>query len=374
MLKKRTVSAACDLNAICESILEYLQEIQDFTPGEYYGAFWSEKAYHGPLLDWNAGGAHHHRGAGSAALALWQTGKQRNNSSLCRKAELAFDWIAARQHQRGGWYEIQNNEKPSDWEKTGLEELSTISTSFAVRGLALAILEGLPPKKSYMDCLLNAGHWFLGIEAPPLSGAYPHHERSPYDTLNGTLHAVEALILIYQALSKVYNRTLNIFLTGAMRGMKHILPQQWENGCFPYRDIGDSTINYTALVVWLMLNTLDHLPEYIYGKASFPARSEFEKSISSACKFLENCVAQDGSLIWEENETSSAKYNVWTYAITYSVLERMGRPTAQLLLDKLLDMRTPDGLLPMRDRGETITRCAFMQADMLLFLIPFTNL
>jgi len=28
----------------------------------------------------------------------------------------------------------------------------------------------------------------------------------------------------------------------------------------------------------------------------------------------------------------------------------------------------------MRDRGEEITECAFMQADMLLFLLPFSGL
>jgi hypothetical protein len=37
-------------------------------------------------------------------------------------------------------------------------------------------------------------------------------------------------------------------------------------------------------------------------------------------------------------------------------------------------MQTASGLLPMRDVGEEITECAYMQADMLLFLLPFSNL
>ena len=40
----------------------------------------------------------------------------------------------------------------------------------------------------------------------------------------------------------------------------------------------------------------------------------------------------------------------------------------------LASRRTASGLLPMRDQGEEITECAFMQADMLLFLLPFSAL
>ena len=59
------------INKVCKKITDYLLSVQDFSPGEYYGSFWSEKAYHGPLLDYNAGGAHHHR---AAAARLWHYG------------------------------------------------------------------------------------------------------------------------------------------------------------------------------------------------------------------------------------------------------------------------------------------------------------
>ena len=64
-----------ELEAVCSDIIEYLLRCQDFHPGEYYGSFWSEKAYHGPLLDYHGGGAHHNRGAGTGGLALWLSGK-----------------------------------------------------------------------------------------------------------------------------------------------------------------------------------------------------------------------------------------------------------------------------------------------------------
>ena len=38
-----------NITAVCETILDYLVGCQDFTAGEYYGSFWSEKGYHGPL-------------------------------------------------------------------------------------------------------------------------------------------------------------------------------------------------------------------------------------------------------------------------------------------------------------------------------------
>ena len=162
------------IDEVCECILDYLLRSQDFTPGEYYGSFWSEKGYHGPLLDYHAGGAHHNRGAASAALGLWLIGKKRDDADLMRRAELAFDWLVARQRPSGGYHEIQNNEKPADWELTGLEECSTIALGFVARALGTALLNGLPPKKLYCDCLERAGHWQLSIEWPPGSGIFPH--------------------------------------------------------------------------------------------------------------------------------------------------------------------------------------------------------
>ncbi|MBU0713881.1 MAG: hypothetical protein KJ964_00825 [Verrucomicrobia bacterium] len=374
------------IKSICEDITQYLLKVQDFRPGEYYGSFWSEKAYHGPLLDYHAGGSHHNRGAGSAALGLWLVGKQNNDSDLTRRAETAFDWLAARQHRRGGYFEIQNNEKPSDWEHTGLEELSTIETAFVVHGLGMALLQGLPPKKNYLDCLKKAGLWFLSIELPPGSGVFPHHERSPYDTLNATFHSVESLALIYWTLKEIYNNRIGIFLQGACRGIRHTLPLQWKNGCYPYGAHGDSnikyedsTINYTSLVLWCLLNTLDVLPASF--RSQIPAWRGFERKIAAGAKkagsFLCNCVDRNGALLWEKNETSTAKYNIWTYAITFNVLMRTGGSgniaTAKRILRFLANKRTSSGLLPMRDRGEEITECAYMQSDILLFFQPFIN-
>lgn len=360
----------CAANSICESIVKYVSDNQEFSPGEYYGSFWSEKAYHGPLLDWHGGGSHHHRGAGSAALLLWETGKKNNDDGMMRNAEAAFDWLVARQHERGGWFEIQNNEKPSDWEGTGLDEVSTISSAFVIHGLGRAILQGLPSKKIYMDCLEKAGHWFLSIEWPAGSGIFPHHERSPYDTLNATAHSVESLALIFQCLSQIYKKRSAIFLEGARRGFAHALPLQWENGCYPYRRNQGSTINYTALVLWCFLNALEVLSEK--PRIGWPEQKAVKKHFDKAASFLLSCIDKKGALKWEDNETSTAKHNVWTYAIAANTLNRIGGKAnnegVRKILKYLAKMKTQSGLPPMRDEGEEITECLFMQADTGLFL------
>lgn len=381
-----------DLASVCDDVFAYLLRCQDFKAGEYYGSFWSEKAYHGPLLNYHAGGSHHHRTAGSAALALWLLGRKQEDVEIKHRAELAFDWLAARQRPSGGYLEIQNNEKPSDWEFTGLEESSTIVAGFVAHGLGHALLLGLPPKKLYADCLQRVGHWQLSMEWPAGSGVFPHHERSPHDTLNANLHAAETLLAAYVACEKVYRRRLQIFYQGARRAVLNTLKQQWDNGCFPYRSSGGVTINYTSLVLWCLLNCLDllHEParpavgrelilegEGARGLARFAPVDTLHRAFGRATSFLCDCVDPQGNLLWEKNETSTAKYNLWTYAITYNVLRRTGgarnEETAQRLLGALLAKRTASGLLPMRDRGEEITECAFMQADMLLFLLPFAG-
>lgn len=382
-----------EIRSVCESVLAYLLRVQDFKAGEYHGSFWSEKAYHGPLLDYHAGGSHHHRSAGSAALALWLIGQKRNDADLKRRAEAAFDWLAARQRPSGGYLEIQNNEKPSDWERTGLEECSTIETAFVARGLGHALLLGLPPKKLYSDCLQRAGLWQLGIEWPPGSGVFPHHERSPHDTLNANLHAAETLMAAFKTSEIVFQRPVNIFQQGARRGVLHTLTQQAENGSFPYRSTGGSTINYTSLVLWCLLNIHDLLRDPMQpgaGRdlqldaaaarriAAFAPPDALRKAFDAATGFLRGCVDADGGLLWEKNETSTARHNLWTYVITYNVLRRIGgernTEAASRLLKAILGKRTKSGLLPMRDRGEEITECAYMQADMLLFLLPFSRL
>ncbi len=364
---------AAGLDAVCIAIADYLKRAQDFTPGDYYGSFWSEKAYHGPRLDYHAGGSHHHRGAGSGGLALWLEGRRRGNPDLLRRAELAFDWLAARQRPGGGYFEIQNNEKPSDWEHTGLEECSTIALAFAAHGLGEALAGGLPPKTSYRDCLLKAGHWLLAAERPAGSGRFPHHDRSPYDCLNANLHAAESLALIHAVLRTVYGRPLDIFYQGARRAVAHTLALQAPDGSFPYRAEGGVTINYTALVLWCLLNILERLPAE--RRADFGPPARLRRALGRAAAFLRVAVGPEGRPRWDRFETSSARHNLWTYAVTANVLQRLGGrrnlEAAGRLLKAMLRMRTPSGLLPMQDRGEPVTECAFMQADLFLFLDPF---
>ena len=364
-----------ELGKVCVRTDEYLMGARETTPGTYYGSVWSEKGYHGPLLDYHAGGSHHHRGAGSAGFAFWRMSEFLGCAAHRRAGEDAFDWLVARQASRGGFSEIQNNECPSDWEYTGLEELSTIATGFVVHGLGHALLSGLPPKATYMNCLLGAGHWQLSLEWPAGSGVFPHHERSPYNTLNANLHAAETLAVAFAALSEVYGRRLNIFLQGARRAVTRTLTHQWDDGCFPYRDHGGVTINYTSLVLWCLLNVLDVLPPSCSPLVAPPddVRSAFDR----ACAFLRGCVTESGALDWEGNETSTAKHNMWTSVITANVLLRVGGDPnvecAERIFRHALSLRTERGLLPMRDRGEAITECAFMQADMLLFMLPFAR-
>jgi len=364
-----------EIRGICEAVLGYLMECQDTTPGEFYGSFWSEKAYHAPVLDYHAGGSHHNRTAGSAGLALWLVGKARGDAEMMRRAEMAFDWLAARQRPNGGYHEIQHHEQPSDWEHTGLEECCTIPLGFAIHGLGNALLTGLPPKKLYADCLQKAGHWQLGLEWPPGSGIFPHHDRSPYDTLNANTHAAETLATVYTAMHQVYGRRLNIFHRGARRAVGHTLPLQWPNGCFPYRAGVQVTINYTSLVVWCLLNCLDVVPEPLRGDLAPTA--DLKRAFTKAAAFLRSCVGRGGALKWE-NETTAGKNTMWTYVITYSVLRRLGgtanAQAAARLLRHILARRTDSGMLPMWDVGEDVVHCAYYQADMLMFLLPYSGL
>ena len=368
------------MKKLMTAILQYLKEAQVLKAGRYYGSIWSEKAWHAPGPDWNKGGAHHYRSAGSTGLAFWRAGEH-------QRAEQAFDWLVSCQNPRGGWAEIQNNDRPSDWEYTGEEELSTIETSFAIRGLASAILLGLPPKKSYLDSLRKAGLWLLGMETPVWSGVFPHHERSPFDTPNATMHACEALSLIYRALHSVYGIPVHIFRMGAVRAFRHILSQQQKDGNIPYRFFDGKlisfdlkpvppqdapyqafsgiTINYTALVLYLMLNIME-LGDY---DPEAEGKKQAEEFLRKGNDFLVHSIAPDGSLRWDEFETSSAKHNLWTCVLVWNVLVRSGRSEAAgRLKSKILSLQTRDGLLPMRDDDSSVTRCAYMQADMYLFL------
>jgi hypothetical protein len=361
-----------NVEPLIASIWKYLSANQEHKPGEYFGSIWSEKAYHGPILNYHAGGSHHHRGAGSSGLVFYEIGKRYSKPDLLIKAEHCFDWLSVRQHARGGFFEIQNNEKPSDWEGTGEDECSTIETAFVVHGLGRALLKGLPPKKQYMDCLKRAGMWQLETETIPNSGIFPHHERSPWDTLNANMHAAETLVTAFCVLKKIYGIQINIFKYAAERAVKHTLNCQWENGCFPYRSGGvhsGVTINYTSLVLWCLFNIRDLAPEILPTYTS--------AKIECAMDFLVGSFDKNKGFLWEDLETTTAKYNIWTYAITASVLQKSSEKRhiqcATEILEFLQSKKTDGGLLPMRDRGEVITECAFMQADIGLFLMEFLS-
>ncbi len=122
-------------------------------------------------------------------------------------------------------------------------------------------------------------------------------------------------------------------------------------------------------MIWCVLNAFDILEDQ---EISPVLKKKTLDSFSKASAFLGACIAPDGSLLWEENETTTAKYNMWTYAITINVLRRLGGQqnieNAEKLFKYICGLRTSSGLLPMRDRGEEITGCTFMQADIFLFL------
>lgn len=354
------------LDSLRPAMLAYFQSAQDLTPGPYHGSFWSEKAYHGPQLDFHAGGAHHHRGAGSAALALHLA----NDDPACpmkRQAEWAFDWLTSRQHPSGGFQEVQNNDRFSDWEGTGLEECSTIATAFALRGMALALLHGLPPKAAYARCLRDAALWQIGIEWPAGSGVFPHHDRSPYNCLNANAHAAEWLMAAYRALRDIYHQPINLLLEAARRATLNTLEHQHSEGHFPYRAGGGVTINYTAIVMWCLLNVFDLAPEH-----SWAARLEARPAFERAGTFLRESFHPETGFDWQARETSTARGNMHTYLLTWNILQRLGGEQNQRAADAiarfLLARRTDSGLLPVKDSGEVITHCLPMQADMCLCL------
>jgi prenyltransferase beta subunit len=369
------------LDDVIDSTIKYLIETQDLSAGIYYGSFWSEKAFHHPFCDYNAGGSHHHRTAGSAALALWQIGVKRNNNELKHRAELAFDWLVYRQLKKGGFYEVQNNEKPADWESTGQEECSTVSTAFVVKGLCNALLQGLPPKPLYFNLLMKACLWQISIERPAGSGVFPHHDFSPFDTLNANLHAADTLMSAYIVLKKIYFKNLHIFFQASKRAINHTILLQSPDGSFHYRDYGGITINYTSVVLWCMLNVRDYLSRedliegyFLGGFKSLISDKEIE-AFNKGATFLRKCVSNNGQMIWDQNETSWARGAIWTYFITINVMLRIGGQDnilkAEKLLEYVLSKRTNSGLLALVEDKEEITMCAYMQADILCFILGF---
>ena len=131
------------------------------------------------------------------------------------------------------------------------------------------------------------------------------------------------------------------------------------------------TINYTALVLWCFLNTLELLPKDICQRI-LPDIKSINHRFVRAASFITSSICENGQLKWDENDTTTAIHNMWTYAISYNVLMRIGGDdnyaAAGRLKDYMTDKITPCGLLPMRDEGEDITHCLFMQADVGLFL------
>lgn len=355
-----------NLLSLRPAMLDYFVAAQDLSAGRYHGAFWSEKAYHGPLLDFHAGGAHHHRGAGSAALSL-HLANDDPDCPMKRRAEWAFDWLVGRRHARGGFQEVQNNDHFSDWEGTGLNECSTIATAFAMRGLAYALLHGLPPKASYARCLRDAALWQIGIEWPAGSGVFPHHERSPYDCLNADAHAAEWLMAAHRALAEVYHQPIHLLSEAARRATLNTLAHQHPDGHFPYRAGGKVTINYTAIVLWCLMNLFDHASAH-----SWAAQMDPRAALDRAAQFLRESFRPEIGFDWSSRETSTAGGNMHTYLLVWNILQRRGGDADLAVADAIgrfvLARKTPSGLPPVKDSGEIITQCLPMQADMCLCL------
>ena len=134
-------------------------------------------------------------------------------------------------------------------------------------------------------------------------------------------------------------------------------------------DFGQSNVERRSALIII----LERLPAE--RRADFGPPARLRRALGRAAAFLRVAVGPEGRPRWDRFETSSARHNLWTYAVTANVLQRLGGrrnlEAAGRLLKAMLRMRTPSGLLPMQDRGEPVTECAFMQADLFLFLDPF---
>ncbi len=294
-----------DLDDLITGLARYFLTCQE-DAGPYAGSFWSELAYHIPLLDYRAGGSHHNRTVGSAALALMRLHDQLSLQDANARAERAFDWIVTRQHEDGGMFEITNNDQPSQFHLD--YERSSISLGMVCLGLYAALGIGLPRKDVYIHFLQQAARWQLTVETDP--GNFLHTEGYPPDKLilNGSAHAAETL-LVGAAVSENTEESEE-FRAGAARAIAATMACQRDNGMLPYsRYENDNSISYTATVCWVFQNLIDArlMPQEL--------REMVEAGLLRAATFIAGCVRDDGSMDWDTWENHGQKYHTWVYGM-----------------------------------------------------------
>ncbi|MFW5868028.1 MAG: prenyltransferase/squalene oxidase repeat-containing protein [Armatimonadota bacterium] len=378
--------AACHsaLEEMIRGLIDYLVSAQE-SEGQFAGSFWSELAYHIPHLDYRAGGSHHNRTVGSAALAFIKRAEVSPHHDLRERAIRAFDWVVTRQHEDGGLFEITNNDRPSQFHLD--YERSSISLGIVTHGMCGCMQRSLPTKEAWLQFLRKAAHWQLTVETDP--GNFLHTEGYPEDKLilNASAHAAETLLV---GMAVAENRRDRVaFRKGAARAVDAIIALQRDNGMFPYSNYeGDNSVSYTATVAWVLQNLLD--------QRSLPMdlRDEVTGPIERAAAFLAEQVNDDGSIAWEPWENHGQKYHTWVYALMARALawhdnEDYHDAAARLVSfvhRELFDRET--GLPRLYDfpigeerticgktvRAEGFFRCAYHQADLLDCLVDVQRL
>jgi len=302
------------LDELIEGILRYLTRSQE-TSGPFAGSFWSELAYHIPLLNYRAGGSHHNRTGGSAGLAFCRLADRCPDDDLLDRAAHAFNWIVTRQHEDGGLFEITNNDKPSQFH---LEyERSSVSLGIVCHGLYAAFAAGLPETAEYTTFLRKAAEWQLAMETDP--GNFLHSEGYPPEKLilNASAHAAETLLVGAEVAES--DTLAEDCRDGAVRAIEGVLGCQRSNGMLPYSNFeNDNSISYTATVCWVLQNLIDAglLPDDLVEPV--------ECALERATGFLAGCIQPDGRIQWEEWENHGQKYHTWVYGIVAKALAWSG--------------------------------------------------
>lgn len=299
-----------DLDDLITGLARYFLTSQE-DAGPYAGSFWSELAYHIPLLNYHAGGSHHNRTVGSAALSLMRLNDELPLRDANSRATKAFDWIVTRQHEDGGIFEITNNDEPSRFHLD--YERSSISLGMVTHGMYAALGIGLPREDRYINFLRQAARWQLTVETDP--GNFLHTEGYPPDKLilNGSAHAAETL-LIGAAVSE-NPREAETFRGGAARAIAATMACQRDNGMLPYsRYENDNSISYTATVCWVFQNLI------VTGLMPEELCEMVEEGLARASAFLASNVSEDGSIDWDAWENHGQKYHTWVYGMVARTL------------------------------------------------------
>ena len=372
------------LARLIDGLVGYLVGCQE-TEGEYAGSFYSELAYHIPLLDYRAGSSHHNRTVGSAALSFVKLAHRYPQHELLSRARHALSWVLSRQHEDGGMFEITNRDRPSQFHLR--YERSSISLGIVCHGLYAAMRLGLPAAAEYIAFLVAGAQWQLTVETDP--GNFLHTEGYPPDKLilNAAAHAAETLLI--GAAVTIDSAQRRVFLGGAERAIQATLACQRENGMLPYsRYPDDNSISYTATVCWVLQNLLEArlMPASVEGAV--------RRSLDRAAEFLSSCVQESGAIDWETWENHGQKYHTWVYGIMARALAWHGDGRGQDCAARLVgflhrELYDPDkGLCRLFDfpvgeqrticglpvKSEDFHECAYHQADLLDCLVDVEGL